>query len=234
MLNNLIQKLLLEKRKYGLKEKISNKEIKMLKKDFPIQKIIGFINFDDVYINLKYNVLIPRYETEEVMLESLKYINSNSKVLDLCTGSGYIGLSIKKKINANVTLSDISKDSIKQAKKNSKINKLKVKIIKSNMFENINEKYDLIISNPPYIPNHIKLSKSILKFEPFNALFGGKDGNNFYKIIIQNVSKYLRKNGILILEISKDNLKYVKSFGFKIKNDINNKPRIAIKKFNVL
>jgi release factor glutamine methyltransferase len=102
------------------------------------------------------------------------------------------------------------------------------------MFENINEKYDLIISNPPYIPNHIKLSKSILKFEPFNALFGGKDGNNFYKIIIQNVSKYLRKNGILILEISKDNLEYIKSFGFKIKNDINNKPRIAIKKFNVL
>jgi release factor glutamine methyltransferase len=234
MLNNLIETLLLEKRKYGLKEKISNKEIKMLKKDFPIQKIIGFVNFDDVYINLKYNVLIPRYETEEVMLESLKYINSNSKVLDLCTGSGYIGLSIKKKINANVTLSDISKDSIKQAKKNSKINKLKVKIIKSNMFENINEKYDLIISNPPYIPNHIKLSKSILKFEPSNALFGGKDGNNFYKIIIQNASKYLKKNGILILEISKDNLEYVKSFGFKIKNDINNKPRIAIKKFNVL
>lgn len=231
MTNFLEKKLLFEKKRYNLKQKITIKEKLLLKKGYPIQKIMGFINFDDVYIDLKYNVFIPRYETEEVMKESLKYINKNSKVLDLCCGSGYIGLSIKKKTDASVTLSDISIDAIKQTKKNMKINNLKVKVIHSDLFEKINDKFDVIISNPPYIPQVKKLDKKVLNFEPHNALFGGQDGNDFYKMIIKKSSKYLNKNGFLILEISEDNLKFIKSKDFQIKNDINNKPRIAIKKF---
>lgn len=232
MKNSLEEALLIEKKRHKLREKITIKEKKLLQKGYPIQKIIGFINFDDVHIDLEYDVFIPRYETEEVLQESLKYINQNSKVLDLCCGSGYIGLSIKKKTNSIVTLSDISIDAIKQTKKNLKINNLKVKVIHSNLFENIDDKFDVIVSNPPYIPNVKKLDKKVLDFEPHNALFGGKDGNDFYKKIIKEIPKYLNQNGLLILEISEDNLNFIKSKGFKIKNDINKKPRIAIKKFN--
>lgn len=225
----MINELLREKRRHGLKETISPKEMELLKKGTPVQKIIGFINFDDVKINVNRNVLIPRYETEEVMNESLKYIDENSDVLDLCTGSGYIGLSIKKKTNANVDMTDINEEAILQAKENALINDLSVNIFKSNMFENINKKYDLIISNPPYIPDNIKLSDSVIKYEPLDALYGGKDGNDFYKIIINNYSKYLKKNGTLILEISEDNLEYLTSHNFEIKKDINGKNRIATK-----
>ena len=231
MKNSLEKELLLEKKRHNLEEKVACKEKELLKKNYPIQKIIGFINFDDVHIDLEHNVFIPRYETEEVVQESLKYINKNSKVLDLCCGSGYIGLSIKKKTNSDVTLSDISVDAIKQSQKNMQINNLKVKIIHSNLFEKINDKFDVIISNPPYVSKVKKLGRKILDFEPHNALFAGQDGNDFYKKIIKKAPKYLNQNGLLILEISEDNLDFIKSKGFKIKNDINNKPRIAIKKF---
>ena len=231
MKNSLEKELLLEKKRHNLEEKITSKEKELLKKNYPIQKIIGFINFDDVHIDLEHNVFIPRYETEEVVQESLKYINKNSKVLDLCCGSGYIGLSIKKKTNSNVTLSDVSVDAIKQSQKNMQINNLKVNIIHSNLFEKINDKFDVIISNPPYVSKVKKLDRKILNFEPHNALFAGQDGNDFYKKIIKKAPKYLNQNGLLILEISEDNLDFIKAKGFKIKNDINNKPRIAIKKF---
>ena len=222
--------LLREKRRHGLPEIINKKEEELLKINVPIQKIMGFINFDDVRINVNRNVLIPRYETEEVMKESLKYITKDSKILDLCTGSGYIGLSIKKKTNAHVIMSDISDESIIQSKENANLNNLKVDIIKSNMFENINEKFDLIISNPPYIPQKTLLKNNVLKYEPHNALFGGIDGNDFYKIIVKNMNKFLKPNGIVILEISQDNTNFLIKNKFKIKKDINNKERIAIYK----
>lgn len=225
----MTNELLREKRRHGLEEVISNKELELLKQGIPVQKIIGFINFDDVKINVNRNVLIPRYETEEVMTESLKYINKDSKVLDLCTGSGYIGLSIKKKTGATVDMTDISDEALIQSKENAKLNNLDVNIFKSDMFESIESKYDLIISNPPYIPNKTNLDSSVLKNEPSNALFGGRNGNDFYKIIIEQYKKYLNPNGIIILEISKDNSKYIKLHGFKILKDINGKDRIAIK-----
>lgn len=227
----MIEELKRQKRIHGLSEEISENEIEQLKSGMPIQKIIGFINFDDVKINVNRNVLIPRYETEEVMHAALKFINEDAKVLDLCTGSGYIGLSIKKKTGANVTMSDISEEAIIQSRENAKINNLDVNIIKSDMFENIDQKFNVIISNPPYIPEEIKLGKSVIDFEPSNALFAGDDGNKFYKIIINEAPKYLHENGVVVLEISEDNVEYIKSQGFDIHDDINGKPRIAIKQY---
>ena len=226
----LVEELKRQKRIHGLPEEVSEREIALLHMGVPIQKIIGFIQFDDVKINVNRHVLIPRYETEEVVHEALKYINESSRVLDLCCGSGYIGLTIKKKTNATVVMSDICKEAIKQSKENAKLNHLDVQIIKSDLFENIEGKFDVIISNPPYIPTSIQLDSSVYNYEPYDALFAGRDGNELYARIIEQIEEYLNPGGTIVFEISEDNYKFIKQHGFKVLKDINGKNRIAIKK----
>jgi len=227
-----MNELLREKRRYGLPEEISAQEQELLDQGIPVQKIIGFIDFDDLRISVKKDVLIPRYETQEVVEKALEFLNKDSKVLDLCSGSGYIGLTIKQKKECDVTLSDISSEAIAQSTINAKDNELDVKIVESDLFENIDSKFNLIISNPPYIPTSNELPESVLKHDPALALFGGEDGNDFYKKIIEEAPNFLEKNGTLIFEISEDNKTLLFDSGFEILNDINGKPRIAIKHFN--
>lgn len=225
-----IDELKRQKRIHGLSEEISAQELSQLQAGVPIQKIIGFINFDNLQINVNHKVLIPRYETEEVIHAALPYINKDSKVLDLCCGSGYIGLTIKQKTGASVTCSDIDQEAILQTQENAQLNNLDVQIVKSDLFENITGKFDLIISNPPYIPSTNKLDNSVLNHEPHHALFAGVDGNNLYKRIIEEAPQYLNEGGVVVLEISPDNKAYIQSQGFTIINDMNGKERIAIKK----
>ncbi len=212
----------------GDMKKESQKEIEQIENGVPMHKVLGHINIGGLKIMLNKNVLIPRYETEEVILEALKYISDGDKVLDLCTGSGFIALYIKNKVNVDIIASDISDDAIAQAKQNAMENQLNIKVVKSNLFDNINDKFDLIISNPPYIPNETPLSKSVTQYEPKEALFGGVDGNDFYKKIVEEYKKYLNTGGHLIFEISEDNLKYFQTLKCKIKKDINKKNRIVI------
>lgn len=225
--------LLRQKRIHGLPEVITLEEEKQLQEGRPIQKIIGFIDFDNLKIDVSYDVLIPRYETQEVLNKALEYISKESKVLDLCCGSGYIGLTIKQKKNSDVVLSDISDEAILQTKKNALDNNLDVSIIKSDLFTNIKQKFDVIVSNPPYIPEPNKLDDSVINHEPHLALFGGLDGNHFYKKIIKEAPNFLNNNGTLVLEISPDNLSYIEQEGFEIFKDINGKERIAVKQFNI-
>lgn len=210
---------------------VSKEEEELLKKQMPVQKIVGFINFDNLQINVNENVLIPRYETAELVHKALEFIKPSSKVLDLCCGSGYIGLTIKQVVNCDVTLSDIDQNALKQTIKNAQINNLAVKVVHSNMFKQINGCFDVIVINPPYIPLNTKLGDEVLKFEPHHALFGGKDGNDYYRIIVKQAPLYLRKNGVLILEMSQDNYFFLKKHHFAIFNDINGKPRIALKRY---
>ena len=225
-----INELIRQKRIHGLKQEVTEQEKMMLKQGVPVQKIIGFINFDNLQINVNHNVLIPRYETEEVLHACLPFINKNSRVLDLCCGSGYLGLSIKHKTNADVVLSDMDDEAILQTQENAQLNNLHVQVIKSDLFDNIQGKFDLIVSNPPYIPDDHVLDESVVKHEPKIALFGGKDGNDFYKKIIAQAPNFLTPQGVLVLEISPDNVHYLASQGFEIKQDINQKDRIAIKR----
>ena len=147
----------------------------------------------------------------EEIINILKNQISNEKIniLDLCTGSGAIGISIVKYIeNAQVTMTDISRKALEVAEKNAKNNKVidRCNFIKSNMFEDIiNKKYDVIISNPPYIQSSIikELEKEVQE-EPIIALDGGKDGLDFYKIIAKKAYNFLNDNGILALEIGYD------------------------------
>lgn len=230
--------LLLEKRRYNLKETISFREKYKLWRDYPIQKIIGYIEMANVKIKVNKKVLIPRYETEELILLAIKLIKENGKyhnILDLCCGSGFIGIALKKAFpSLNILQSDISNAAIKQTLINLKINNLKNNVIKSNMFHNIYQKFDVIISNPPYLLKNDKknMTKSVLKYEPQKALFAQEEGMFFYYQIEKNLSKYLNKNGLIILEINPVNYKWFIDNKYHVINDINNKKRFAYKFFN--
>lgn len=176
----------------------------------PIQYITNKQEFMKLDFYVDENVLIPQPDTEilvEKAIEEAKKIG-NVEILDMCTGSGCIGISIAKNIeNAKVTLVDISKNAIEIAKKNALRNKVESQLtfIQSNMFEKVEKKFDIIVSNPPYIKTDVipKLDKQVQN-EPHIALDGGKDGLKFYKIIIEEAKKYLKENGKLILEIGYD------------------------------
>lgn len=178
----------------------------------PLNRIFGFEEFygNKIFIN-KY-VLSPRNETEilvEKALEKLKFTNQPKiALLDLCTGSGAIAIAFKKALGerCEVFASDISKEALFVAQKNAEINNAKIKFINSNLFENFkDERFDMIVSNPPYIKSADieKLDDEVKKYDPILALDGGLDGLDFYKRIIKNAKNFLKQNGILVLEIGK-------------------------------
>ena len=185
--------------------------INKLVNNIPIQYITNnqeFMGYD-FYVNE--NVLIPRPDTEVLVLEVIEIVRKLKKnkeefvkVLDLCTGSGAIGISIKKVLNDDVivTCSDISKDALKVVEINSQKNSANINIIHSDLFNNIYEKFDIIVSNPPYIEKNVikTLSKEVQK-EPIIALDGGIDGMMFYKKIIEKSKDYLNKGGFVAFEI---------------------------------
>lgn len=175
----------------------------------PLQYITHHQEFMNLDFYVDENVLIPQPDTEVLVLQTIniikQYENRNIKVLDLCTGSGAIAISTAKAFEnqaVQVYASDISDKALEVAKKNSKKNDVHINFINSNMFENIDEKFDIIVSNPPYIETETikKLSKDVQQ-EPHIALDGGFDGLEFYKIIASEYEKYLNDNGTLLLEI---------------------------------
>jgi len=174
----------------------------------PIQYITNNQEFMGLNFYVDSNVLIPQPDTEVLVEEVIKICKEDSKVLDLCTGSGAIGVSIAKNVkDSQVIMSDISDKALVIAKKNAKDNEVidKCKFVLADMFEDIQEKFDVIVSNPPYIKTEvIKTLDKEVQNEPNLALDGGEDGLNFYKIIAKNTYKYLNKNGILALEIGYD------------------------------
>lgn len=178
-----------------------------IQKHIPIQYITKKQEFMKMDFYVDENVLIPQPDTEIVVEEAIDIINSNklSEVLDMCTGSGILAICIAKYTDASsITAVDTSEKALEVAEKNAISNNVNTKIefIKSDMFENISEKFDLIISNPPYIKTDvIKTLSQEVKNEPILALDGGTDGLDFYNIIAENAKKYLNKNGYLVLEI---------------------------------
>ena len=177
----------------------------------PLQYITHERHFMDIKLYVDENVLIPQPDTEVAVEKAIDIIkNTNQKairVLDLCTGSGAIAISLKHKLKDRVEVyaSDISEAALKVAKRNAnKIldEKENIVFIQSDMFENINEKFDMIISNPPYIEsNEIENLPLDVQSEPHIALDGGEDGLKFYKIIKKSISEHLLLEGYLLMEI---------------------------------
>ena len=165
-----------------------------------LQRIIGKSTFCGILIKESKFTLTPRPETE--YMTSLILKENKGKVLDLCAGSGAIGLALAK-AGFDVTLADVSSRAIKSMNTNEKLNDLHVNIIKSDMFSRITGKFDIIVSNPPYIPsNECKtLNKDVLLNDPIISLDGGVDGLDFYRIISDKAHEYLNDFGVLYLEI---------------------------------
>lgn len=187
--------------------------INKLKNGIPLQYITNNQEFMKLNFFVDENVLIPRADTEILVEEVISLANDDkNKILDVCTGSGAIAVSLAKYIkNSNVMAIDISKEALKIAEKNSFNNNVNIKFIESDLFNNLEENdFDIIVSNPPYIRENVINELSIeVKHEPKIALDGGKDGLDFYRKLSSESYKYLKEDGYLCLEIGYDQKKEV-------------------------
>lgn len=216
---------------------------KHIEKNVPLSHLAGFEYFYDRKFKVTKDVLSPRMETEELIYKVMEYIKSinknNIKILDLCTGSGIIGITLRKELESKsleVVASDISEEALKVAKENAIMNEAEVKFIQSDIFEDINEKFDIIVSNPPYIAynDKITMEDNVLNYDPHLALFAEEDGMYFYREIVENAKEYLEEDGLVFFEIGYDQrekiLKLANENGFKaeVYKDINGRDRMAI------
>ena len=225
------------------------KLIKKLIEGVPLQHITHQQEFMKLMFYVDENVLIPRPDTEVLVEEVIKLAKSINakKILDLCTGSGAIAVSLAKYIEGSqITATDISRKALSIAKLNATNNDVEDRItfLSSDLFQNISEeKYDIIVSNPPYIKRKvIKTLDEEVKREPIIALDGGNDGLDFYKKIIGNAYQYLKYKGYLCLEIGYDQKdevidliskeeKYIDTYS---KKDLFDNDRIVITKLGML
>lgn len=171
---------------------------------YPLQYIFGKWEFYGIELNVSESALIPRFETEILVDEILKLNCKKESILDIGTGTGAIALALAKNLeNSNVTGIDISEKALELANENKdKLSLKNIKFLKSDLFENVVGKFDLIVSNPPYIDKfEIETLEKELSFEPYNALYGGEDGLYFYREIIKNSKNFLNDFGILAFEI---------------------------------
>ena len=173
----------------------------------PLQYITGEQEFMGLPFKVSSNVLIPRQDTETLVEEALKVIRPGMKVLDMCTGSGCILISILKNVlNVEGVGCDISKQALIVAKENAKLNNVVATFERSDLFDHVTETFDVIVSNPPYIRTEeiATLMPEVCQFEPVGALDGKEDGLFFYRKMIAESSKYLNPNGVILFEIGYD------------------------------
>ena len=173
----------------------------------PLQYITGEQEFMGIPFHVNDAVLIPRQDTETLVSEALKVIKPGMKVLDMCTGSGCILISILKNIvDVQGFGYDISKQAINVAKENAKLNNVLATFERSDLFDDVSDTFDVIVSNPPYIPTEVigGLMPEVAVYEPMQALDGKEDGLHFYRRIVAEASKYLNPEGKLLFEIGHD------------------------------
>lgn len=220
-----------------LKEKYPKnyeKYIKKIKNGYPIQYILGNVDFFNVNILVNRNVLIPRFETEYLVEKVLKriekYKEENLKVIDICTGSGCIAIAIAKNTNFSCLGIDISKKALKIAKKNSIKNNVKINYKKLNILKDtLEDNYDIIISNPPYIAKNEAVDNST-RFEPQIALFAEENGLLFYRKIIEQIKNTPKLIAFEIGENESNEIKKIISQKFpnakiSVEKDLVNKDR---------
>ena len=215
---------------------------KHIKEDVPLSHLVGFEYFYDRKYKVTKDVLSPRMETEELIYRVVEYVKStkknNLKILDLCTGSGIIAITLKKELSQfsiDVVASDISEEAIKVAKENAQSHDTTIKFIQSDIFDNIADKVDIIVSNPPYIDrkDEVTMQDNVLKYDPHLALFAEEEGMYFYRKIIEQANDYLNENGVIFFEIGYDQkdkiikLADLNGYSAEVYKDINGRDRMA-------
>jgi len=188
------------------KVEVFKKEMQAMKEGKPLQYVLGNVNFFGNKFYINENVLIPRFETEELVENTIKYIKKYFTkpvdIIDLGCGSGVIGLTLEKKVSTNsVDLIDISDAALEVTNINCENLNSKATTIKSDFFENVNKKYDVIISNPPYIKTDEKIEDIVKDNEPHLALYAGIDGLDCYKKILKNIKPHMKEKCMIAFEI---------------------------------
>ena len=215
---------------------------KHIKEDVPLSHLVGFEYFYDRKYKVTKDVLSPRMETEELIYKVIEYVNASNKnkfkILDLCTGSGIIAITLKKEleqVSVDIIASDISEEALEVAKENSQSHDATIKFIKSDIFNNIDDKFDIIVSNPPYIDrkDEVTMQDNVLNYDPHLALFAEEEGMYFYRKIIEQVNDYLNENGVIFFEIGYDQkdkiikLADMNGYSAEVYKDINGRDRMA-------
>lgn len=208
----------------------------------PLQHITGVQEFMGLEFDVNEHVLIPRQDTEVLVESVLSILKSGGKVLDLCTGSGCIAISLKRfREEIEMTAVDISGEALQIAKKNAKKLEAPVRFLQSNLFEKVEGRYDVIVSNPPYIPTKVieELKEEVRVHDPILALDGMEDGLYFYREIIRQAGEFLNHKGKLYFEIGhdqgKDVEKLMREAGFCeviIKKDLAGLDRVVFGTYN--
>jgi len=182
----------------------------------PVQYIVGEVDFCGNLLKVNKNVLIPRFETEELVEETTKYIkdyfSKTVDILDIGTGSGAIAISLKKNTNSTVTATDISKKALEVAKENAKLNKVDINFINTNIYEGIDSKFDVVISNPPYISHDEEIMDIVKNNEPHTALYADNNGLYFYEEILKNIKTILKDKYLIAFEIGEKQFNNIKIF----------------------
>ena len=191
-------------KKYLHPEDNFEEALKRLEQGEPVQYIVGDVNFYGNTIKVNKNVLIPRRETEELVEKTIELLKGipNPRILDIGTGSGCIPITLKKQIPSSIIDAiDISKEALEIANDNKETNNVDINLFQSDIFSNVKEKYDCIISNPPYISYDEEIMDIVKNNEPHLALYAPDNGLYFYKKIISDASNHLNKKGIIAFEI---------------------------------
>ena len=221
---------------------------KHIKDDTPLSHLVGFEYFYDRKFKVTSDILSPRMETEELVYKVIDYIRKNNltniKILDLCTGSGIIGITLKKELeefDVKILASDISSRALTVAKENASSLKADISFVESDLFSNIQDKFDIIVSNPPYIAHDDKktIKENVLNYDPHLALFADEEGMYFYRNIIEKSRPYLNEKGIMFFEIGYDQKEKIITLGENsrfetvVYKDINGRDRIAVLKSQI-
>lgn len=216
-------------------------------KRIPLQHLTGVQEFMGLEFSVNEHVLVPRQDTELLVLEAekrLRQMNGNHlEVLDMCTGSGCIAVSLKKRNGEiNCVAADISEKALEMARINAKKMQVNITFIQTDMFSKVTGIYDMIVSNPPYIPTKVieSLEDEVRLHDPFSALDGKEDGLYFYRILAKEASHYLKMGGWLYMEIGHDQGKAVQGLleeaGFeqiRIEKDLAGLDRVVCGVYNI-
>lgn len=203
--NNIDTQLAYYLYKYLNNLDVYKESIDKLIKGIPVQYIVGNVDFYGLIFNVNENVLIPRFETEELVEKSIKYINNffgnKVDIVDIGTGSGCIAISLKKHLLCNMDAVDISIKALEVAKENAKKLNADINFYNGDLLTPLNKRYDVIISNPPYISKNEEIMELVKKNEPNIALYADNEGLKNYEDILKNASKHLNNKNMIIFEI---------------------------------